>query len=81
MSVLLGDGVGGFASHIDFTAGSGAYAIVAADLNGDGKLDLATPNANTSQVSVLLGDGAGGFAPKTDYATGSVPDRSSPLPT
>jgi hypothetical protein len=38
-------------------------AIVAADFNGDGKLDLATcADAFTGSVSVLLNNGAGGFA-------------------
>ena len=37
-------------------------AIVTADFNKDGKLDLATcANAGTGSVSVLLGNGAGGF--------------------
>ena len=37
-------------------------AIVAADLDGDGNVDLAVTNTFTASVSVLLGDGDGGFA-------------------
>ncbi len=33
------------------------------DVNGDGVLDLVTPDLHGSAVTVLLGDGAGGFSP------------------
>jgi hypothetical protein len=53
------------------TGGSGDLAI--ADLNGDGKPDLAAPNdANT--VSVLLNRGDGRYAPRRHYATGHGPE-------
>jgi hypothetical protein len=48
-------------------------AIVTADFNNDGNLDLATcANALTGSFSVLLGDGAGGFgaAQRTVLGTG-----------
>ncbi len=47
--------------------------MVAADLNGDGKLDLATSNAN-STVSVFLGNGNGTFQPEKDYVVTSSRD-------
>ncbi len=40
---------------------------VAADFNGDGKLDLAGAGVN---ISVMLGNGDGTFRPKVDYAAG-----------
>ena len=42
-------------------AGAGPRAVVTADFNNDGRLDLATANPGRHSVSVLLGDGAGGF--------------------
>ena len=39
---------------------------VAADFNGDGRLDLAGAGSNT--VSVMLNNGTGAFGPKTDFA-------------
>ena len=41
---------------------------IAADLNGDGKADLAGAGANA--VSVMLGNGDGTFRPKTDFPVG-----------
>jgi len=47
----------------DFTAPAGTRGIVAADLNGDGWLDLAVANTQPGSVAVLLNRGAvGGFA-------------------
>lgn len=53
--------------------GSASLAIVAADLNGDGKLDLvvgggAVPNT----VSVIFGNGDGTFAAPVQYPTGGA---------
>ena len=48
---------------------------IAADLNGDGKTDLAGAGANA--VSVMLGNGDGTFRPKTDFPVGA---RRRPWP-
>jgi hypothetical protein len=40
-------------------------AAVTADLNGDGKLDLAVANTGDNSVSLMSGDGAGGLAQYT----------------
>jgi hypothetical protein len=55
ISVLLGDGTGGFGSKTDFPAGSHPYAVAIADINRDGNLDLAATNGGSNTVSVLLG--------------------------
>lgn len=44
---------------------------IAADLNGDGKVDLAGAGANV--VSVMLGNGNGTFGAKTDFPVAAVP--------
>ena len=47
--------------------------MAAADLNGDGKPDLAVANSGGDTVSVLLNNGDGTFAAKVDYPTGTRP--------
>ncbi len=55
------------------TTSLGQAAVVTADFNGDGVLDLATTNVDDNSVSVLLGNGDGTFQGKTDFATGLGP--------
>ena len=50
-----------------------ARAIVAADFNGDRRLDLATANDTVNNLSVYLADGRGGFAVPKTYAVGARP--------
>ncbi len=73
VSVLLGNGDGTFGTKTDFGTGSYPVAVAIADLNSDGRPDLAVANENPNTVSVLLGNGDGTFGTKTDFGTGSVP--------
>jgi FG-GAP-like repeat len=65
--ILLGRGDGTFMPAVLTSAGENPVAIVASDLNGDRKLDLAVADqhdpASTSHggVSILLGNGDGSF--------------------
>jgi hypothetical protein len=56
VSVLLGNGDGGFQTAQDFPVGTGPVAVAVADINGDGKPDLLVTNYITSNLSVLLGN-------------------------
>ena len=56
-----------------FTTGSSPFAVAVADVNTDGKLDLAVVNPGSTTVSVLLGNGNGTFAAKQDFTTGTNP--------
>jgi len=83
VSVLLntsaiGAGTPTFSAKTDFVAGTFANGISIADLNGDGKPDMVTPNFSAASVSVFFNTTASGaatpsFSAKTDFATGNSP--------
>jgi hypothetical protein len=73
VSVLLGDGNGGFSAQYDHAVGTGARSVAVGDFNGDGKLDVAAANYNAATVSVLLGNGSGGFSARFDHSVGFFP--------
>jgi len=52
--VLLNQGNGTFATHVQYGVGSNPYSVTSADLDGDGDQDLAIANYSSSTVSVLL---------------------------
>ncbi len=64
VAIFLGDGKGGVASapNVSIALGAPPSEMVLADLNRDGKLDLAIASHDSYGVAVLLGDGRGGFA-------------------
>ena len=72
VSVLLGNGSGGFAAPARFATDYSPQSIAVGDLNGDGNQDLVTANSH-NDVSVLLGNGNGGFAPAVQFAVGVGP--------
>ncbi|MFJ8159449.1 FG-GAP-like repeat-containing protein [Streptomyces sp. NPDC096136] len=72
VAVVLGNGDGTFgaATRFGLAGGTGPQGIAAADLNGDGHLDLVTSNSSTGTLSVLLGDGDGGFGTASSVPAG-----------
>jgi FG-GAP-like repeat len=92
VSVLLGNGNGTFqnAMHSPTASSSVTNAngvapgtapidVVAGDFNGDGRLDLATGNVGSSDISVLLGKGDGTF--EEPAGTNPVGSATSALAT
>ncbi len=73
VSILLGNGEGGFGTATTFATGVAPVALITSDFNGDGKLDLAVVNQSDDTVSILLGNGDGTFQPHVDYPTGTGP--------
>lgn len=80
MSILLGNGSGTFATAVNYSLGTGGQnnngswgTIVADDFNGDGKLDLITPDPGVGVVNMLLGNGDGTFQPRIPLATDTYP--------
>src|SRR5207247_9069635 len=76
VSVLLGNGDATSGPDADFGTGRGPWSVAIADLNGDGRPDLAVANGSyIGSVSVLLGNGDGTFGPKTDFGAGNSPEQ------
>ncbi len=62
LTVLSGDGRGGFRQSQISMRTLHPWFVVLSDVNGDGKPDLVTTHTERSELTVLLGDGKGGFA-------------------
>jgi hypothetical protein len=65
LTVLLGDGHGGFrpAPKSPFFISGAAFFATVADINGDRKPDLIATHSGSSTITLLLGDGSGDFKP------------------
>jgi uncharacterized repeat protein (TIGR02059 family) len=84
VSILLGDGTGGFDASTPAVAVGDPVrghpgALDIGDLDGDGHLDLAVPiyifgNVDSNQIEVFLGNGDGTFgaAPSSPYLVGGL---------
>lgn len=74
---MFGDGKGNFSTPGSYVAvGRHPYQrIRVADLNGDGKADIVSPNLEGDNVTILLGDGKGGFRqpPGSPFSCGDSP--------
>lgn len=71
ITVLLGDGSGGFGAPTNFTVVDPPGSIGVGDFNSDGTPDLAVASSRSSKVSLLLGDGKGGFGEPTIFTGNS----------
>ena len=71
MSVLLGDGNGSFGAATNFAVGFQPQEAVIADLNLDGKNDVAVAAENSNFIAVFLGDGTGAFGAPATFAPGT----------
>ncbi|HEV2860520.1 MAG TPA: Calx-beta domain-containing protein [Pyrinomonadaceae bacterium] len=72
VSVLLGDGVGGFGPPVNFAVAQLPSSVAVADFNKDGKADLAVGHSwGGGPLSVLFGDGTGKFSAPSVVNTGA----------
>ncbi len=62
-----------FANAVTYSAGTNPHAVVAADFNHDGKIDVAVANEGSNNVSVFRGNGDGTFQAAVPYAVGMTP--------
>jgi hypothetical protein len=65
LTVLFGDGRGGFRRGQVRLRTEHPWFVVVADVSGDRKPDLVAAHAERSELTVLLGDGKGGFGEAT----------------
>jgi len=55
----------------------GALALADADLNGDGKVDLAV--VSNDEVTIFLGSGNGAFSQSAHYTIQNTPNSFTPI--
>lgn len=78
VSVMLGDGSGGFSAATGpLAVGTLPFGMAIADFNGDSKMDIAVANTGDGTVSILLGDGSGGFS--TTGSTINIGATAAPI--
>ncbi len=71
ITVLLGDGAGGFRAPILTTVAAAYTAITPGDATGDGRADLLA-TASDGSVSLMVSDGTGKFSTPVSYGTTST---------
>ena len=86
ISVLYGNGAGGFNSHIEFPismtqTGISSYAVALGDMNNDGTLDVVVTDTQGNEgsrgrVDVLLNNSQGTFNPVSNFFTVGYDPRS-----
>ncbi len=59
-----------FIAPVNYDVGRAPVGVVTADFRHDGKLDLATVNLSSNNVSVLLGNGDGSFQAARTFSVG-----------
>jgi hypothetical protein len=52
-------------------------AVVAGDINNDGKIDVVTANQNSDKIKVILGNGDGTFSSRMEFSVGAG-ERTGP---
>lgn len=73
VQVLLNDGEGRLGAATTYPVGTGPVVLVAADLDEDNALDLATANNGSGDVAVLRNRGDGRFRDAGHVATRALP--------
>ncbi len=75
VAVALGIGGGRFGALTNYTVGSDARSVTAADFNGDSRLDLIVANRASNSVSILTNNGNGSFSAPSNFLAGIFPEQ------
>ncbi len=73
ISLLINHGNGTFQPLSEVGVGSMPVKVTAADINGDGYIDLITANYSSNNITILTNNGAGVFSVDTTINVGSGP--------
>lgn len=75
LTVFTNNNKGGFGLNatIPLPSGSNPYCVVAADINGDGKVDLISANQGNNTLTVFTNNGSGIFGLNATLIVGSGP--------
>lgn len=71
--IFTNDGGGNFEATQSVAAGRGLRSLVLADLNGDGRNDIATANAAADSITIALGGAGGRFVEPYHIGAGNHP--------
>jgi hypothetical protein len=74
VSILLGNGAGGFSFGTTQSVGGSPDSLAAGDFDRDSHPDLAVANFDNDNVSILLGTGDGGFTRAATVTAGDGPE-------
>jgi hypothetical protein len=69
VTILMGDGLGGFGAPVMYAVGASPRAIATGDFDQDGAIDLVTANYCSDTVSILFGENDGTFQSAASYST------------
>ncbi len=77
IAIWQGTGGGTFFQSQTYTVGAGVKAVEAADIEGDGAIDLIVSNTEAATIDVLLGQGTGTFDTAVRYPGGASPSEAT----
>jgi hypothetical protein len=73
LSILPGDGQGGFADFIPLPVAKGPYAVAVHDVDDDGVADIAAVHEGAAEISIMRGLGGGDYAQPVPFPVGLGP--------
>lgn len=70
VTVMIGDGAGGFSSMVSYQATNNVRGVAILDLDGDGHMDIVTASRGGNSICTFRNYGDGTFAPRVTLEAG-----------